>query len=96
ANGSALTAATRAEEFAARTGADTPALRALRMPAVLTPRQLELVSLAAAGLSNKAIADRLGVSVRSVEGHFLRASQRVDVHSREELIALVAGRGPVN
>ncbi|KAA0114414.1 helix-turn-helix transcriptional regulator [Mycolicibacterium sp. P9-22] len=41
-------------------------------------------------LSNKQIADRLTLSVRSVEGHLFRASQRLGVNSRSELIAIVS------
>ena len=39
-------------------------------------RQREITSLAAQGLSNKEIADRLTMSTRSVEGRLFRASQR--------------------
>ena len=42
-----------------------------------TVRQREIISLAAQGLSNKEIADPLTMSIRSVEGHLFRASQRV-------------------
>jgi DNA-binding CsgD family transcriptional regulator len=41
------------------------------------------------GLSNKDFADRLTMSVRSVEGHLFRASQRVGANSREQLIAIL-------
>jgi len=70
-------------------GADTPALRAATVPVAMTARQREIVSLAAKGMSNKEIAERLSMSVRSVEGHLLRASRRVGVNSRDELIAMV-------
>jgi DNA-binding CsgD family transcriptional regulator len=44
----------------------------------LTTRQHEIISLAVRGLS-----------IRSVEGHFFRASQRVGANSREQLIAIL-------
>ncbi|MGV0810833.1 LuxR family transcriptional regulator [Mycolicibacterium boenickei] len=68
---------------------------ALRNPAgqPLTHRQREIVELVVAGLTNKQIADRLVMSVRSVEGHLYRACQRVGVSSREELAAIIR-RGP--
>ena len=68
---------------------------ALRNPAgqPLTGRQREIVELVVAGLSNKQIAERLVMSVRSVEGHLYRACQRVGVSSREELAAIIR-RGP--
>jgi DNA-binding NarL/FixJ family response regulator len=40
-------------------------------------------SLAATGLSNREIAKRLVMSVRPVEGHLFRASQRSGAASRE-------------
>lgn len=74
-------------------GLCTPALRA---PASqpLTGRQREIVEFVVAGLSNREIADRLVMSVRSVEGHIYRACQRVGANSREELAA-IARQGPV-
>ncbi len=73
-------------------GLCTPALRS---PASqpLTGRQREIVELVLAGLSNRQIADRLVMSVRSVEGHVYRACQRVGASSREELAASLA-QGP--
>ncbi|MHA3024033.1 LuxR C-terminal-related transcriptional regulator [Mycobacterium sp. BMJ-28] len=87
--GSALTASATAQRLAAACGADTPALRAdtLRLP--VTARQREIIALAAQGFTNKQIADRLGMSRRSVEGHLFRACQRVGVNSRDQLIALL-------
>ncbi|OBB35187.1 LuxR family transcriptional regulator [Mycobacterium sp. 852002-51961_SCH5331710] len=69
---------------------------ALRVPASqpLTGRQREIVEFVVAGLSNREIADRLVMSVRSVEGHIYRACQRVGANSREELAA-IARQGPV-
>jgi DNA-binding CsgD family transcriptional regulator len=66
---------------------------ALRHPAgqPLTQRQREIVEFVVAGLSNKEIAKRLVMSVRSVEGHLYRACQRVGASSREELAAIVRG-----
>jgi len=68
---------------------------ALRTPASqpLTGRQREIVEFVIAGLSNREIAERLVMSVRSVEGHIYRACQRVGASSREELAA-IALRGP--
>ncbi|WP_051088063.1 LuxR C-terminal-related transcriptional regulator [Mycobacterium sp. 155] len=66
---------------------------ALRHPAgqPLTQRQREIIEFVVAGLSNREIAERLVMSVRSVEGHLYRACQRVGASSREELAAIVRG-----
>jgi ATP/maltotriose-dependent transcriptional regulator MalT len=54
-------------------------------PASLTRRELEIARLAAAGLSNAAIAERLTVGIRTVEGHLLRASTKLGVRGRAGL-----------
>lgn len=51
----------------------------------LTDREIEVVSLLAKGLSNKAIAQKLGISRRTVEGHVSRVLAKADVTSRTEL-----------
>jgi DNA-binding NarL/FixJ family response regulator len=45
----------------------------------------EVVMLAGGGLSNREIADRLQLSVRTVEGHLYRAAGRVGARDRSEL-----------
>jgi DNA-binding CsgD family transcriptional regulator len=86
----ALLASAVAQRLAAECGgADTPALREGRLPLPITARQREIIALAAHGLSNRDIADRLMMSVRSVEGHLFRASQRLGVNGRDQLIAIV-------
>jgi DNA-binding NarL/FixJ family response regulator len=91
--GAAMSASATAERLAAKCqGAQTPALRAAAMPQPFTERQREIITLAAHGLSNKDIADRLVMSIRSVEGHLFRASQRVGANSRDQLIDMLHGR----
>lgn len=80
--GSALAAAASADRLAARSGARTPALAITVRPLPLTVREREIVTLAARGLSNKDIADRLTVSVRTVEGHLYRAGHKLGVSER--------------
>ncbi|MFI7530360.1 LuxR C-terminal-related transcriptional regulator [Nocardia salmonicida] len=87
--GQGLTAAASAERLAAATGAATPALRALQCSSPLTPRQREVIALVAAGLTNRQIAEQLVTSVRTVEGHLFRASQRTGINSRDGLAALM-------
>jgi len=57
----------------------------------LTEREREIVALAALGLANRAIADRLSVSVRTVEGHLYRASAKLGTTDRSEFAALLRG-----
>lgn len=70
-------------------GLCTPATRSPASPTPLTARQREVAELVAAGMSNKEIADRLVTSVRTVEGHLLRACQRVGATSRGDLARIM-------
>jgi DNA-binding NarL/FixJ family response regulator len=93
--GSAQAAATRAHRLAqACEDARTPALAAMAAPVSLTQREREIVTLAAAGLSNRQIAERLVVSVRTVEGHLYRAGAKLGASDRSELAALLHGDQP--
>jgi DNA-binding NarL/FixJ family response regulator len=88
--GSAHAAGSRAHRLAqACEGPRTPALAALAMPLPLTVREREIVTLAAGGLSNRQIAERLVVSVRTVEGHLYRACAKLGVSDRTELASVV-------
>ena len=88
--GRAQLAASVAEQLAHDCGGlCTPATRSAAAPVPLTGRQREVAELVAAGLTNKDIADRLYMSVRTVEGHLLRACQRLGVTKRGELAAIV-------
>jgi DNA-binding CsgD family transcriptional regulator/type II secretory pathway predicted ATPase ExeA len=51
----------------------------------LTRRETQLVELAAQGLSNAEIADRLVLSVRTVETHLYRAMTKLGVRDRRDL-----------
>lgn len=84
--GSALGATNRARALAGRCGnVQTPALSDAAAPAVFTGRMREVVMLACSGLSNREIAERLQLSVRTVEGHIYRAAGRVGARDRSEL-----------
>jgi DNA-binding NarL/FixJ family response regulator len=90
--GTAMTASATARRLSAECqGAQTPALRAAANSQPFTTRQREIISLAAQGLSNKEIAEKLSMSIRSVEGHLFRASQRVGANNREQLVSILRG-----
>jgi DNA-binding CsgD family transcriptional regulator len=92
--GSGLTCSTRAEALAHQCGASTPVLRRVSERLPLTAREREIVVLLGEGLSSPAIAERLTVSARTVEGHIYRAMAKTGVASREELAALLHRRAP--
>jgi DNA-binding CsgD family transcriptional regulator len=69
-------------------GLATPPVRSLvDQPSAhgLTAREAEVVRLAAGGLANRAIAEELVVSLRTVENHLHRAFAKLGVRSRSEL-----------
>ncbi|WP_201301743.1 LuxR family transcriptional regulator AbsR2 [Streptomyces tendae] len=85
----ARTARTRAAALARRCqGARTPALSGLVL-GELTARQRQIVTLAAAGLSNRQIAERLTLSVRTVGNHLYGAYTRLGAGDRGALPWLV-------
>jgi DNA-binding NarL/FixJ family response regulator len=51
----------------------------------LTPQEVEIVRLAASGLTNKQIAERLYLSPRTVGGHLHRAFPKLGVATRAAL-----------
>jgi DNA-binding CsgD family transcriptional regulator len=54
-------------------------------PATLTPQEREIATLAAAGLTNKQIAERLYLSHRTVSGHLHRLFPKLGVATRAAL-----------
>jgi DNA-binding CsgD family transcriptional regulator len=60
-------------------------------PAPLTNREREIAVLAANGLASRAIAERLYLSVRTVDNHLGRIYTKLGVTSRAELADLVRG-----
>jgi len=66
-------------------GATTPSLRSIKARACLTPAERETALLAATGHSNKAIADELVLSVRSVENRLQRVYEKLGITSRAAL-----------
>jgi DNA-binding NarL/FixJ family response regulator len=62
----------------------------------LSPRECEVLQLAAKGLRNKAIADKLSISVRTVEGHFNSIFAKLGVSSRVEAVLCAISRHVVS
>jgi len=60
----------------------------LEQPLPLTAREREVACLAAHGLTSSAIAERLFVSTRTVEGHLHRAYTKLGVSNRRSLTRL--------
>jgi two-component system, LuxR family, response regulator FixJ len=60
----------------------------------LTPREREVLELMTKGKQNKAIAQDLGVSPRTVEIHRARVMEKMSAHSVAELVRMMLDLGP--
>jgi DNA-binding CsgD family transcriptional regulator len=76
-------------------GTRTPTLRAGEPRSLLTAREQEVATLAGAGVPSRQIAERLGLSVRTVDNYLGRAYTKLGVSGRTELAGLLdrGGRG---
>jgi DNA-binding NarL/FixJ family response regulator len=59
----------------------------------LTDRELQVLELAAQGLTNHEIAQRLYISVRTVEAHLTHVYDKLGVASRTEAVVRAMQRG---
>jgi DNA-binding NarL/FixJ family response regulator len=75
--------------YVERVGGDAP------IAPGLTPRQREILQLVAEGHSTKAIAKRLGVSVKTVESHRADLMERLDIHDVPGLVLYALRTGIV-
>jgi NarL family two-component system response regulator YdfI len=56
------------------------------LPEPLTPREIEVLELVAEGLSNKAIAGRLGISDQTVKFHLASVSGKLGASNRTDAV----------
>ena len=59
----------------------------------LTNRELEVLKLAAKGMSNRDIATELGVGLRTVKGHLTTIFDKMSVKSRTEAVLKALKQG---
>ena len=63
------------------------------LPASLTPREAEVLSLIAAGMSNREIAEHLGVSEGTVKTHINHLFAKIDARDRAHAVTYAYQRG---
>lgn len=63
---------------------------------VLTPRELEVLSLLAEGASNKVIARRLNISVHTAKFHVGQVLDKLDATGRTDAVLLAARQGVIH
>lgn len=62
----------------------------------LTPREREVLQLIAEGHSNRSIADRLGLSIKTVDGHRTRVMAKLDLHDATAVTRFAIRHGLVS
>jgi DNA-binding NarL/FixJ family response regulator len=60
---------------------------------LLSERETEVLRLISTGFTNKEIASRLGISVKTVETYKARSMQKLKLHSRVDIIRYAMSRG---
>ncbi len=65
----------------------------LQPPADLTERELEVLTLVAEGLTNRQIAAKLMISVKTVQSHRTNIMEKLDLHDRTDLVKYAIRRG---
>ncbi|GFG99414.1 hypothetical protein MTIM_52930 [Mycobacterium timonense] len=86
--GEKFESSTWAHALASQCGSRTPAVVATASPLPFSGRERQIVMLVAAGLSNREIANRLVISVRTVEGHLYRIFAKLGINTRDQLVYL--------
>lgn len=64
--------------------------------AQLTPREREVLQLIAEGHSNRSIAEKLGLSIKTVDGHRTRVMNKLDLHEVTALTRFAIRHGLVS
>ena len=59
----------------------------------LSPRERQVLELLAHGHTNREVADRLSLSVKTVETHRARLSDKLGLHPRADLVRLAIDLG---
>src|SRR5262249_32267016 len=73
--------------------APAPAERDGALPGGLTTREAEVLQLIAAGCTSQEIADRLVISIHTVERHITHIYQKLGVRGRAEAVAVAFTQG---
>jgi DNA-binding NarL/FixJ family response regulator len=72
---------------AEESGSRFEALADTDQPALLTPREIEVLSDVADGMTNKEIANHLGISLHTVKFHLESLMRKLEVSSRAEAVS---------
>ncbi len=73
---------------AERRGRDTQRAQLSALVASLTPREREVMDLVVEGMSNKAVANTLGLSAKTVEVHRAKVMEKMNARSVSDLVKM--------
>jgi DNA-binding NarL/FixJ family response regulator len=62
----------------------------------LTSREREVLTLIAEGQTSRQIAEKLFVSIKTVQGHRTKIMEKLDIHNRAELVKYAVRKGLVS
>ena len=79
---------------AERRGRDAQSARLSALFASLTPREREVLDLVVAGMSNKAVANTLGLSAKTVEVHRAKVMEKLHARSVADLVKMSMQKQP--
>ncbi|RPI24614.1 MAG: DNA-binding response regulator [Acidobacteria bacterium] len=93
----AIKAVVRGERFVSSSLAETPGERPVARVSAspLTPREAEIVALIADGLTSKEIAEKLVISVKTVETHRANVMEKLGVKNVPELVRYAIRAGVI-
>ncbi|HET7343949.1 MAG TPA: response regulator transcription factor [Methylomirabilota bacterium] len=74
-------------------GASVPGPAVASATPLLSPRERQVLDLLAHGHTNRQVADRLSLSVKTVETHRARLSEKLGLHGRADLVRLALDLG---
>jgi len=60
---------------------------------ILSPRESQILQLIAEGLTTKEVAEKVGISPKTVESHRARVMQKLNVHETASLVRYAVRRG---
>ncbi len=83
------------DDAADTAGPRAPAATRPAPPANLTAREVEVLALVAAGLSNREIAERLVVGERTIEHHIASIYRKIEARGRVDATAFALRHGLV-
>lgn len=71
----------------------SPVPRGVPPPSPLTEREREILRWVSAGLQNKEVAQKLGISLATVRNHVHNILEKLEVHSKLEAVSLAFRKG---